>query len=99
MKGIICVVENTYGQVFTYKINGKDAAFMGYEDLHNSRFDHMEISASYSSFAGLSSKGGSYVGVPIDDSATAYKIRVYPSSELEGMYTSTAPIIFVSSPN
>jgi class 3 adenylate cyclase len=49
-KGIVCVLENTCGQTFTYVIDGEDAVFMGTGDLHDVKYDDMEITTTYEEF-------------------------------------------------
>jgi len=49
-KGIVCVLENTCGQTFTYVIEGEDVMFMGTGDLHDEKYDDMEVSTSYDDF-------------------------------------------------
>lgn len=48
--GIVCVLENTCGQTFTYVIQGEDTVFMGTGDLHDPHYDEMEISTTYEDF-------------------------------------------------
>lgn len=96
--GVVCVVENSFGQAFTYQINGKEATFLGMSDLHDPEFDGMEISADYSSFSqsGLSAVASEYRGVPVDDQHISYRIRVYPSTEFKSDYITPSPLIYTS---
>jgi len=85
--GVICVVENTLGQAFTYRIDGKDATFLGLEDLHDPRYDKKELKVDYSSFVNNDRAGyGRYTGVPVNNERISYTIRVYPSREMEVVY-------------
>ena len=91
-KGIVCVVENNLDQVFTYQINGKDAEFMGMEDLHDSQYDDEVVTASFS----FDDDKNMYSGAPLDETTIKYQIRIYPSSEFEEDYKNPLAIIFTS---
>lgn len=41
--GIQVVLKNTCGQAFTYDIVGDSAVYLGAEDLHDTRYNHMEV--------------------------------------------------------
>jgi hypothetical protein len=43
-KGIIAVITNTCGKEMTFELNGINATFLGYEDLHDPDFDEYEFS-------------------------------------------------------
>jgi len=91
MRGIVCVVENSKGQKFTYKVSGRNAEFLGMEDLHDQSFDKYKVTAEHSSFL---DEGAVYHGVPVDSEYISYSINVYPSAELEDTYMTTSPILY-----
>lgn len=43
VEGIICVIKNNMNQTFTYEITGKDAIYLGDEDMHEAQYDPMEF--------------------------------------------------------
>ena len=43
IRGVICVVENSAGQKFTYKVSGRDAFLLGMDDLHEPEFDQYKV--------------------------------------------------------
>lgn len=107
--GIVCVLENTQGQKFTYMVNGKDAQFLGPGDLHDSKYDEDVLSADYASFADdeedNSTNDGSdeqqqqqgnkwYTGVDVDTEHISYTIHVYPSQEMESQYMTNMPLLY-----
>jgi class 3 adenylate cyclase len=105
-KGIICVLENTCDQVFTYKIEGKDAIFLGTGDLHNTKYNDMEESTTYTDFlhaynasAFHSSGGDTSSGVAQDERkleelghGCLYSLHLYPSAEFESIYITQQPV-------
>jgi hypothetical protein len=48
VKGIIMVARNDCNQSFTYDIQGGSAYFMGMGDVHNPKYDNMEVVADVS---------------------------------------------------
>lgn len=74
--------------------SGASANFLGPGDLHDTRFDHLELSAEYSDH--LSNVGGNtdYTGVDIDNDLISYYIHVYPSADLEDDYLTENPKMF-----
>ena len=49
-KGIICVVENSFNQTFTYRIDGPSATILGIGDLHDSKYDDLEYSENINDY-------------------------------------------------
>ena len=100
VEGIVCVIENPV-QSFTYEINGHSAVFKGMQDLHDTQYDDMVLSADYASFGMETDAHDShahthsrYTGVDLDEEYMSYKIRVYPSSKMESTYKSSQPLIY-----
>lgn len=96
VKGIVAVVENNE-QTFTYRIDGEEATFLGMEDFHDTRYDHMELSSRYSTFNSDTSTGSGgrsqYTGVPVDNEYMAYSIRVSLSFGLAFLNSCTEHIM------
>jgi hypothetical protein len=44
-KGVIVVFENTCDQVFTYRIDGENAIYVGQGDQHDSKYDSLGVSS------------------------------------------------------
>ena len=80
INGIIVVVENTCGQVFTYQVNGPDVLYLGDEDLHDPAYDEYEIESHFTAFNS------------VED--CTYSFHVYPSRELEAAYETKRPVTF-----
>lgn len=95
VKGVICVVKNSVGQAFTYKIDGKQATFLGMDDLHEPVYDDMVVEADYSSFSDVAAEElGAYKGVAVDSDHLSYRIFVYPSVEFQAQYITSNPAIY-----
>ena len=95
-KGVICVVENDK-QVFTYRIDGGAATFVGLEDMHEVGYDEYRVSAEYRAFEeGSDSQRYSGASVDSETQSGAYRISVYPSKDLEEEYTSAEPWIYAA---
>jgi hypothetical protein len=42
INGVVCVLENSFGQMRTYEIKGQDAFYLGEGDFHDASYDYME---------------------------------------------------------
>ena len=92
VEGIYCVVSNTLAQVFTYRIDGHQAKFLGMEDLHDTKYDKYVVHANYNDFQDRADTG--YTGALLDDSYISYQIKIYPSSDLESEYVTERPYLY-----
>lgn len=95
VSGIDCVVSNSLGQVFTYRVQGREATFMGMEDAHDRNYDHLEITAKYGDLVNDQDKDV-YTGVNLDNSYVSYSIRAYPTKELEKQYVTERPYLYAA---
>ncbi|KAL7556387.1 hypothetical protein ACA910_014129 [Epithemia clementina (nom. ined.)] len=92
-KGLVTVMENTCGQVFSFEINGADVRYLGEEDLHDPHYDHLMQSTKLTSYFN-EHRSKLYYGVPLSpDKGCQYTLRVYPSRTLEETYESNFPVI------
>jgi hypothetical protein len=95
--GVIVVVKNTNNESFTYQINGKEAVFLGVNDSHATKYEHMMLRADYTSFQDDSVEADSnrnYKGVLVDGEHMSYWIEVYPSDEMQAIYVTNRPLIY-----
>ena len=80
--GIICVLQNSCGQVFTFEINGPYANFLGEGDLHDPQYDDMAVEVDF---------GSGFLG-EIETKTYRqcfYSLIVYPSEDFQEIYTSS----------
>eukprot|EP00977_Amphora_coffeiformis_P010557 scaffold2482_cov166-Amphora_coffeaeformis.AAC.23 len=94
VEGFYCVVTSSLGQVFTYRIDGQEAIFLGMEDLHETKYDKYVLMAEYSDFQSSEATKDGYTGVKIDNSYVTYSVKVYPSRDLEGEYVTMGPYLY-----
>jgi hypothetical protein len=87
--GIHLVLESSCGFVSTYLINGLEAEFLGLEDLHDPKYNHLEISAEFFSFG---EDIPEEVGICVDQ----LTLHLYPSDTLKNAHTSTKPAVYTS---
>lgn len=94
--GIVAVLENTQGQMFTYEINGSEVTFLGPGDRHDTAYDEYEVLEDVmeriKENAGPSNTA--FTEVTLDDEYNKYILRVYPSKTMEESYESDEPIYF-----
>jgi nitrogen-specific signal transduction histidine kinase len=94
--GYICILENSYNQTLAYPLDGPDASFVGWEDIHDTRYNHLEEFADINAFS--KSRAGpetlSFTGVPLNHEFGKYKLRIYPSSDTEDHFSTNKPWIY-----
>jgi len=96
IRGIILVVENSYNQSFTYRIDGPEATLLGMGDFHDPQYHHLEVSHDINSYLRERStpRNRAYTTVPMDETTGQYRIRVYPSQDMETDYLTHGPVVY-----
>ena len=94
--GIIAVLENTCKQHFTYRIDGKNADYIGAGDLHNTKYDDMMVETGFGAYVGKRNirELDQTLQEVLEGAQCYYNVRVYPSQDMEDDYTTMTPIIF-----
>lgn len=95
--GMQIVLENTCGQMFTYKVGGGSAQFQGEGDLHDSSFDSMVVETSNDDFNQLLFISSPQQTAPTtlsESSQCCYRFRIYPSNEFRSKFVTNKPILF-----
>lgn len=95
--GIVCVVQNSFNQTFSYRLDGPDATFLGMADLHDSKYDDLEMEANVNDHLRkrASPLNRAYGTSGLSDS-TQYTIRVFPSRDMQDQFASNDPIVYTS---
>ncbi|CAB9519134.1 Receptor-type guanylate cyclase gcy [Seminavis robusta] len=90
-RGFLVVLTNECDGSFTYVINGAEVDKLGFGDLHDPKFDHMNVSTYLQD--GLTIHDGSATGVKLNQRGCPYSLHVYPSQEIMNEYITSMPII------
>jgi class 3 adenylate cyclase len=94
--GFTVVVENSFGQAETYRIDGSTVTYVGIGDLHETKYDRMEIMTKVAD--SVAAKGGvetrSYTAVDLNSDYLDYTIHVYPSTHMEDKFVTNEPIYY-----
>ena len=85
--GMVCVLLNTCGQSYTYKLDGPAATYMGSGDLHDSDYDDLVHVVEVTPFTSLHPEK--------EDKYCEYTVYIYPTSELEDEFRSAAPGLYM----
>ncbi|CAB9503571.1 Receptor-type guanylate cyclase gcy [Seminavis robusta] len=96
--GIIAVLSNSYNQTFSYHIDGGNATYLGDKDLHDPRYNEMEVSVDVSSYVRerSSPETRAYRTVPLHDTMGRYTLRVYPTDSTKEAYTTNKPAVYTA---
>jgi len=79
VEGIVCVIENTCGDVFSYEINGMNSRFLGLSDSHDVEFTNVREYALLDF-------------VPARESNCPYELYIYPTKEFVSRYQTNKPL-------
>ena len=80
-----CVLKNTCDQTHTYKLVGRKALYLGDEDKHETKWEHMKVTVNLYG-----------PETPIIDGNCLYSFEIYPSDEFHLKWDSRLPTIFAS---
>ncbi|KAL3805981.1 hypothetical protein ACHAW5_006588 [Stephanodiscus triporus] len=87
IKGMVCVLSASTGQVYSYTISGHNVDFMGEGDLHDPNYDEYKEKVE----ARLLLEGQDDVGKFI-----TYTLTMYPSEEFEDQYSTNKPAVYAA---
>jgi hypothetical protein len=95
-KGYICVLRSSFNTTFTYRLDGPEVTFLGADDMHDPKFDYLEVQADVNAFlqerADPSTR--SYTTVPFNYEYSRYTMHIYPAQETQDDFMNKDPIIF-----
>lgn len=94
--GYICLLENSFNQKLSYRVDGGRVTYLGQADFHDSAYDDLEAFVGINEFVEERRRAEtrSYTTVSLNDSFGAYTLKIYPTSETEEHFTTSAPIIY-----
>lgn len=87
--GLLVVVSNTCGDVFSYEVTGESAIFLGNDDYHNPAFDYLEKSCDL-----LSKAASDFDLSALDEKLCQYTITLYPDESLHQHYITNDPVMY-----
>jgi hypothetical protein len=86
---IMAILENSAGQQFSYLIEGPEATYIGQGDLHDTRYNDLEIATGMGAFLGQEQNTDE-----LEEGQCTYRVRVFPTKEMEDAYMTTTPLVF-----
>jgi len=87
-EGLIVVMRDTCGDVFTYRIDGGTASFLGLGDLHDTQYTYLEESADFVDFL--------QYNFSRTRSHCEYFLYIYPSTTLHEKYLTANPVMYTT---
>lgn len=88
---IVCVLENSHGQQFTYQIVGRGATFLGEGDQHHRELDDWGQSFEFSD---TMKDVQTFSRASIDAEFCPYKITIYPTQEMQDQFITNKPMLY-----
>ncbi|CAB9514914.1 Receptor-type guanylate cyclase gcy [Seminavis robusta] len=86
---VLVVMHGSCGDDMSFEVRGHDVEFLGYEDFHDPKYNHLERS----SVLDLSSPHNDRTKAQASGDCQ-YVLRIYPTDELEDAYRSPQPVIY-----
>ena len=95
--GLLAVVGNDCGQVFTYQLFGPTARYLGPGDLHESEYSEDERDMNELKYLhDLTNQTSSYTGFPLSETFCPYWVHLYASDEMKENHQTSTPLIFMA---
>ena len=91
-QGIVCVVENTCGQLASFRVDGRTSRFLGLQDNHDSKFSRYRNTFSLDD---LSLAEQTVSRFPLQE-ICPYRLHVYPSADTKAVLASFNPVLLVA---
>jgi hypothetical protein len=82
------VLNDSCGAHLTYQTNGSNVSFLGYGDLHDEKYEAMEVASSHPLLLQYSSSR--------THKQCEYQLRIFPSSLVEDEYTTSKPLWYAA---
>jgi hypothetical protein len=93
-RGIICVLENSSNQTFSYQIDD-EVKYLGYGDRHDREYDGFVESGDIAAYVNKKSSPAtkSLTSVALNTTYAQYKIRIYPSDSTKKQHVNSNPLM------
>ncbi|KAL3938546.1 MAG: hypothetical protein SGBAC_006566 [Bacillariaceae sp.] len=92
--GVIITWTSPCVPSFTYQINGPDVVYLGVGELHDDKFTHMKVEATYQDLTSNAFKSQDYTGIPLSpDPICPFTLNLYPSPLMEEKLRSERPLL------
>jgi hypothetical protein len=94
--GIICVLENTANQTFSFQLDGPEVTYLGNRDYHDAQYNYMGEGEDVTSYVldQATPENRAYTAVNLNGASISYKLRVYPSQVFEDEYVNNKPFVY-----
>jgi hypothetical protein len=80
---VVLVMDGSCGDIMSFQVSGHEVQFLGYDDLHDPDYTHME----YTTLLDPSSPNHT-------ENQCIYELRMYPTDELEQIYRTPQPYYY-----
>lgn len=89
--GIVCVLENTAGQVYSYELDRGEARYLGKGDFHDSQYDYLRESIDIATYMqeNSSPETRSFTAVELHHDYLNYTLSIYPTNSFKDIYVTS----------
>jgi hypothetical protein len=90
---LVCVIQNTCGQTFSFDIFGQISTYLGPGDQHDTKFDDMVVSALLTALE--SSSASKYNGVELNMDFCPWVLHIYGTQEMYDSHINSEPVVYL----
>ena len=87
IRGVVCVLSASTGDVYSYTISGSEVAFMGEGDMHDANYDEYREVVEARLLLDDEEQIGKFI---------TYTLTMYPSEEFEDQYRTNKPAVYAT---
>eukprot|EP00977_Amphora_coffeiformis_P002112 scaffold407_cov168-Amphora_coffeaeformis.AAC.8 len=92
----VCVLENSFNQTLSYRLDGPNAEYLGAGDFHDESYDYLAAFTDMNDIleGRRTPVTRSYTSVPLNAEFGKYTLRIYPTKETEDIFITSDPWLY-----
>ena len=92
----VCVLENSFNQTLSYRLDGPNAEYLGAGDFHDEKYDYLGAFTDMNEImeSRRTPVTRSYTSVPLNTEFAKYTLRIYPTKETEEIFITGDPWMY-----
>ena len=93
---IVAVLENTFNQTFSFRVDGHGVKYLGPGDHHDPKFNYLAVSENVAEFVEKRARPATraFTTAPLDQTFSSHILHMYPTQDMEDDYVNNRPIVY-----
>lgn len=94
--GVYCVLQNTFNQTMTFRLDGPTATYVGQDDLRDTKYADLATEAHLSDYISklASPISKSYTTADLNTDFSDYTLTLYPSDDFRERFSNNDDVVF-----